>query len=205
MKKLTAFAFGLSLTLMVPAYAQDREHEQHGHEQQPQHGGRVGGGYIPPHGPAPSRQAPQNEHAAPPQQRAAQPPQQHDREVPHHDLRDMPEHPNAPHVHPNGEWVGHDNIPRDDRRWHLDRPYEHGRFTLGFGPSHVFHLHGGNRERFGFNGAFFTVAPFEFAYVDDWNWNGDPIVIYDDPDHPGWYLAYNSRTGSYVHVEYLGG
>ncbi len=106
---------------------------------------------------------------------------------------------NAARPHVQGEqWVQHEHVP------HIDRPFPRGQFRLGFGASHVFHIEGGNRERFWFHGNYFEVVSIDWPYVADWNWNGDPIAIYEDPDDPGYYLAYNGRLGTYVHVIYLG-
>jgi len=112
-------------------------------------------------------------------------------------------HPNAPHVHSNGKWVGHDSGP-NDAHYHIDHPWAHGHFTGGFGPKHVWRIEGGNRERFWFGGFAFSIFPVDYGFCDDWNWGTDQIVVYEDPDHDGLYLAYNVRLGTYCHVEYLG-
>jgi hypothetical protein len=179
MNKLIGFV-SVSMLLCLPALAQ----EKGGHEGAVR---GVGGGHIPSHGPAPVREA-----------KPAPAPAEHPT------FADKPGHPAAPHVHAKGDkWIGHDSGP-NDARYHVDHPFEHGHFTGGFGKGHVWRLAGGGPSRFWFGGFYFSVAPADIGFCGDWLWDSDDIVIYEDPDHVGWYLAYNVRLGTYVHVEYLG-
>jgi len=179
MKKLIGLLSVLSMVLAVLLFSPSRAacgQKKGGHPD-------VGGGYVPRHGPPPARNP--------------QP------VVQNRNFSDRDGHPNAPHVHRNGEWVGHDSGP-NDARYHLDHPWEHGHFPGGFGRGHRWRLGGGGPSRFWFGGFFFSVSLVDVAFCDGWLWDSDEIVIYEDPDHIGWYLAYNVRLGVYVHVMYLG-
>jgi hypothetical protein len=177
--KSIQIALATLLVLAVPAFAQHREGN-------PRPSGGGGGQVhqsIPSHGPSAFKGTP--------------------RPVgPARNFSDKAGHPNAPHV--DGKtWVGHDS-GRGDANYRNDHPFAHGQFTGGFGRGHVWRLGGGGPSRLGLNKWYWDVAPYDIGFCDGWMWDSDNIVIYPDPDHDGWYLAYNVRLGTYVHVEYLG-
>jgi hypothetical protein len=110
----------------------------------------------------------------------------------------------TPHVN-NDHWYGHDRP--NDARYRIAHPFEHGHFEK-FGPSYRYEIVRIDRDhhRFWFPGGFFfEVALWDWPVCADWCWDcGDDFIIYEDPDHIGWYLLYNIHTGVYVHVQYLG-
>jgi len=167
----------------------------------------VGGGHIPVRGPARTPQQPQQQpQQQQPQQRAQQQQQQPQQRAqqPVQRTADRPGHPTAPHVDvTNDRWVGYGVGPRDPNL-RLDHPWQRGRFSLEIGSQHVWRMRGGSRDRFNVGGYYFQVAPYEYGYTDGWMWDNDDIILYLDPDHDGWYLAYDVRLGTYVHVLYLG-
>ena len=233
MKRLPGIFPGLVAVMMVfgvAAFAegvfaqgkggQQQQPRQQGgqQQQQQQRGGReqgVGQGHIPQRGPQPAQTPPPQQQRdnrgqqGPGQQgrgdqnRGGQPPQPQPGEQ-RRTYLDQQGHPDAPHVHAQDDrWIGHDT-GRNDPHYHLDHPWEHGRFAGPIGASHIWRLRGGGRDRFDIGGYFFQVSPYDYDHVSDWQWDSDDLVLYPDPDHDGWYLVYNPRLGTYVHVLYLG-
>jgi hypothetical protein len=72
------------------------------------------------------------------------------------------------------------------------------------GPRHVWRLEGGGGGQFFFRGFYFQIAAYDYPYASGWYWDRDNIIIYDDPDNAGCYLAFNTRLGTTVHVTYIG-
>lgn len=131
------------------------------------------------------------------------PPARHERSVgPEGEPRGQGQIDTGPHVS-NDHWYGHDQP--DDKRYHLD--HSHGRFARS-GPGYRYHVVRIDRDHHRFwlaGGFFFDVATWDWPICADWCWDcGDDYVIYEDPDHIGWYLLYNTQTGAYVHVTYEG-
>lgn len=108
-----------------------------------------------------------------------------------------------PHVN-HDQWFGHEQP--NDARFHQAQPFAHGRLKH-VGPAY---RHRVTRvdltlHRFWFSKGLFEVAAWDWPLCADWCWNcGDDFVVYDDSDHPGWYMLYNVHTGVYVHVQYMG-
>jgi hypothetical protein len=154
----------------------------------------VGGGHIPARGPAPSHTTAKPAAAPKGGAPAATPAR----------TPDQPGHPAAPHVDASTDrWVGH-NGGKNNPAYHLAQPWQHGHFPGEIGAAHVYRLGGGTRDRFLFDNFYFSVAEADYDDCADWLWDSDDIVIYPDPDDIGWYLAYNVRLGTYVHIQYLG-
>jgi len=148
---------------------------------------------------------PQNQPRANQGRIPAPPPQRAPRAKPEPERRNGGRVNNTPHVS-NDHWYGHDKP--SDKHYRLDHPFQHGRFEH-FGPSYRYNIVriDPNLHRFWLPGGyFFEISAWDWPLAMDWCWNcgGDDFVIYEDPDHPGWYLLYNLHTGVFVHVMYMG-
>jgi hypothetical protein len=181
MKMRRQFIFTGALAILVALPVLGQRGQEHGQDRG-QNPPRANQGHVPP--PPPRRD---NPHTKPEPER--------------HETGHMN---TTPHVNKD-HWYGHDSP--DDKRYHFDHPFEHGRFEH-FGPSYRYRIErfDPDHHRFWLPGGFyFEVASWDWPICADWCWDcADDFVIYEDTDHPGWYLLYNVHTGVYVHVNYMG-
>ncbi|MFY9531205.1 MAG: hypothetical protein WBC04_00435 [Candidatus Acidiferrales bacterium] len=105
----------------------------------------------------------------------------------------------------------HDRDSDDHSHWDYDhdraypgRPFPHGHYA---DVRHVvvFRTIDYRTRRVVLENSTWVVAPYDIDHCRDWRWDRDPVYVYDDDHHPGWYLFFNARAGRYVHVEYFGG
>ena len=114
--------------------------------------------------------------------------------------------------HDNGKhkgWYKHHDRDYDD--WDYDseriRPghyYPYGRYPY---VRHVIVVRGFDprtRHIILYDQSNWVVAPYDVPRCRDWEWDRDRVYVYDDYDHPGWYVLFNSRLGRSVHVEFFG-
>ena len=92
------------------------------------------------------------------------------------------------HVDHNHRY-GHDEP--EDKGYHVEHAFEHGHFAH-FGPRYRYNIVRFDRDHYRFwlpGGFYFEVAPWDGSVCSDWCWNcGHDFVVYEDPDHIGWYL-----------------
>lgn len=179
----TALAVGILYG--SPALAQQRDDQHRDGQRHEEHARpRANEGRIPP---APQRQTDRD------RGRGRQP-----ERLPNGRINDRP------HVD-HDQWFGHED--RDDARFRVARPFSEGRFDR-VGPSYRYDIErfDARAHRFWIAGrGGFEVAAWDWPLTTDWCWNcGDDYVVYNDPDHVGWYLVYNIHTGVYVHAQFVG-
>jgi hypothetical protein len=214
MKKTSAFAMTLALALTSAAWAQrPGEQARPGDQQRGERGAPPQREVRPaePQRAEPQRvevqRGPEQPHQPPRANRGQipQPPPQRTQRVKPEPERRGNHTNNIPHV-ANDHWYGHDKP--NDKRYRLDHPWEHGRFEH-FGPTYRYNIVRIDPDLHRFwlpEGYWFEVPAWDWPLAADWCWScgGADFVIYEDPDHPGWYLLYNLHTGAFVHALFMG-
>jgi len=114
--------------------------------------------------------------------------------------------------HDNGKhkgWYKHHDRDYDD--WDYDgeriRPGSHYPFGRYPHVRHVIVVRGfdpRSRHIILYDQSNWVVAPYDVPRCRDWEWDRDRVYVYNDYDHPGWYVLFNSRLGRSVHVEFFG-